>query len=193
MNKHDSGFEAQLARLAAYKAAHGDCNVPQRWAEDPQLGKWVSDQRNYKRKLDRDEINPRMTAERAARLTALGFAWDPPNTSGIPKVAGWEAQLARLAAYKAAHGDCSVPQRWAEDPRLARWVKKQREGKRKLDRGEPSEWMTAERAARLTALGFAWNPGHDPSSAPRRASSSSSPFAPAPTCRAVRIVGIALI
>jgi hypothetical protein len=33
-----AAWEAQLARLAAYKAEHGDCNVPQRWAEDPQLG-----------------------------------------------------------------------------------------------------------------------------------------------------------
>jgi hypothetical protein len=66
----------------------------------------------------------------------------------------WEAQLARLAVYKAAHGDCSVPQRWAEDPQLGRWVHKQQTFKRKLDRGEPSRGMTVERAAKLEALGF---------------------------------------
>jgi hypothetical protein len=70
-----------------------------------------------------------MTAERAARLTALGCAWGPNE-------AEWEAQLARLAAYKAEHGDCSVPRRWAEDPRLGNWVSKQRRLKPKLDRGE---------------------------------------------------------
>ena len=64
----------------------------------------------------------------------------------------WEAQLARLAAYKAAHGDCSVPGGWADDRRLAGWVQNQREGKRKLDHGEPSPGITAERVARLTAL-----------------------------------------
>jgi hypothetical protein len=96
-----------------------------------------------------------MTVERAARLTALGFAWE--GTKAHTNEAKWEAQLARLVAYKAAHGDCSVPKGWAEDPRLGTWVKMQRQRKRKLDRGEPSEGMTAERAARLTALGFAWN------------------------------------
>ena len=35
-------------------------------------------------------------------LMALGFVWAPHK-------AAWEVQLARLAAYKAAHGDCSVP------------------------------------------------------------------------------------
>jgi hypothetical protein len=62
----------------------------------------------------------------------------------------------QLAAYKAAHGDCNVTRGWAEDPRLGRWVMTQRRGKRKLDRGESSDGMTAERAARLTSLGFAW-------------------------------------
>jgi hypothetical protein len=29
---------------------------------------------------------------------------------------GWEAQFARLVAYKEVHGDCHVPHLWAEDP-----------------------------------------------------------------------------
>ena len=59
-------------------------------------------------------------------------------------------------AYKAVHGDCNVRQGWVEGPWLGEWVSKQRMRKRKLDRGEPSEGMTAARAARLTALGFVW-------------------------------------
>jgi hypothetical protein len=143
---HEAAWEAQLARLAAYKAAHGDCDVPKRWAKDPGLGYWANHQRWYKQQLDRGEPSAGMTAERAARLTALGFVWNQ-----------WEGQLAQLAAYKVAHGNCNVPQGWREDPSLASWVNTQRRYKRKLDRGEPSEGMTAERAARLTALGFAWN------------------------------------
>jgi hypothetical protein len=93
-----------------------------------------------------------MTAERVARLTALGFEWESFD-------AKWEAQLAWLAAYKAAHGDCKVPKDWAEDPRLGSWVNTQRKLKRRLDRGEHGKGMTVERAVRLTALGFAWNEG----------------------------------
>ena len=124
--------------------------MPQGWAEDPRLGDWVNNQRAYKRKLDRGESSEGMTAERAAKLETLHFAWDSFE-------AAWDAQLARLAAYKAAHGDCSVPRGWAEDPRLANWVGNQRRLKRKLDRGEPSEGMTAARAARLTSLGLNWD------------------------------------
>ena len=46
---------------------------------------------------------------------------------------------------------------WAEDPKLGRWVDTQRKFKRQLDRGEPSEGMTAARAVKLDALGFRWN------------------------------------
>jgi hypothetical protein len=51
---------------------------------------------------------------------------DLDTTHPRPHEAAWEAQLARLAAYKAAHGDCSVPSLLAEDPRLGTWVNKQR-------------------------------------------------------------------
>jgi hypothetical protein len=162
-NRDDARWEAQLARLAAYKAAHGDCSVPKGWAEDRPLGAWVMNQRVGKRKLDRGVPSHGMRAERAARLTALGFVWDQHEAER-------EAQLARLVAYQAAHGHCNVPRHWAEDPRLARWVGTQRELKRKLDRGEPSEGMTAERAARLTALGLVWRP-----SMKRRRSGGAAP------------------
>ena len=144
-------WEAQLAKLAAYKAAHGDCHVPKGWAEDPRLSRWVSNQRKSKKALDRGEPSLRMTAARAARLEALGLTWETLDAT-------WKQKLARLAAYKKVDGDCNVPHRWAEDPSLGKWVHNQRQGKKALDRGKPSPGMTAARAARLDALGFEWNP-----------------------------------
>jgi hypothetical protein len=37
-------------------------------------------------------------------------------------VVQWEVQLARLADYKVAHGNCNVPWGWADDPKLASWI-----------------------------------------------------------------------
>jgi hypothetical protein len=145
----EAAWEEKLERLAAYKQEHGDCSVPRGWAEDPPLGRWVGHQRTNKKALDRGDPSQGMTAARAAKLEALGFAYDTPD-------AAWEEKLARLAAYKQEHGDCSVPRGWAEDPQLGRWVDNQRARKKALDRGEPSPGMTAARAAKLEALGFAW-------------------------------------
>jgi hypothetical protein len=154
--RSDAGWEAQLAKLKAYKGKHDNCNVPARWAEDPQLGRWVCAQRECKKALDRGDPSHRMTAARAAKLVALGCGWELPRSGGGPSDgAGWEAQLAKLKAYKQRHGDCNVPQGW-EDPRLGKWVVNQRQYKKVLDRGEPSHGMTSARAVKLDALGFAW-------------------------------------
>jgi hypothetical protein len=173
-SRDDAGWAAQLAKLKAYKRRHGDCGVPQSWSADPRLGRWVSNQRQYKKAMDRGESGPGktgMTAARVSKLDALGFAWWLPaaeigdrrnqrNRRGHD--AGWERWLVKLKAYKREHGDCNVPSRWGNDPRLGRWVSKQRTGKSSLDRGEPSVGMTAARAAKLDTLGFAWSLGTRP-------------------------------
>jgi hypothetical protein len=69
----------------------------------------------------------------------------------------WEEKLARQVAYKETHGDCNVPYSWAEDPTLGKWVNNQWARKKALDRGKPSDGMTAVWATWLEALGFAWD------------------------------------
>ena len=56
-----------LAELTRYKERFGNCAVPAKWSENPQLGAWVSKQR-----LRAETLSP----ARKARLDALGFAWD---------------------------------------------------------------------------------------------------------------------
>ena len=146
----EAGWEAKRARLAAFKAEHGHCRVPRSHLADPTLASWVHDQRQRKRKL---EPNPQTSAERVAKLNALGFEWSPPSTDE----AGWEAMLAKLATSKAEHGHCWVPAKHAADPKLARWVKFQRQCKKGLDAGDPNPNITAGRVGKLDALGFEWD------------------------------------
>jgi hypothetical protein len=167
-HRDDAGWDAQLAKVEVYKRKHGDCNVPQGWAEDPRLSRWVGTQRKFKKALDRGEPGDGMTAARAAKLDALGFAWvlsaaalRKQITEGVRGDAGWEGWLAKLKAYKRNHGDCNVPQGWAEDPPLGQWVNRQRAGRKALDRGEPSKGMTAARMAKLDALVFNWAPSRE--------------------------------
>jgi hypothetical protein len=47
--------------------------VPQRWAEDPALGRWVKKLRGLKKKLDGGELQSSAMKERASKLDALGF------------------------------------------------------------------------------------------------------------------------
>ena len=99
-----------------------------------------------------------MTAARVAQLDKLGFAWKL-SAGAVRDGAGCETQLVKLRNYKRRHGDCNVPARWAEDPRLGNWVSNQRSRKKKLDRGDSSlgmtvPWMGGEATrARLQLVG----------------------------------------
>ena len=106
--------------------------------------------------FDRRIKRPAKALDKARGAAKPGPSLLKPEAAAAATTAGWEAQLAKLKAYKRRHGDCGVPTKRAEDPRLGSWVSEQRRGKKRLDRGEPSRRITAERAAKLTALGFAW-------------------------------------
>ena len=133
---------------------------------------YVENPYDYKKCQWRITARPRISTQaRVARLEALGFGWVTGRRrvggAALPNEAAWEGRFAQLAAYKAAYGDCNVPQKWAEDQPLGSWVMSQRARKRKLDRGESGEGMTATRVARLDALGFIWEASsHRPRSDP---------------------------
>ena len=66
-------WEESRARLEAYRDAHGgDCNVPGRWKDDPQLGNWVTRQKVQWRKYEADPATSRLSAERVAALWLMG-------------------------------------------------------------------------------------------------------------------------
>lgn len=145
-------WEARFAELEAYKARFGHSRVPDRWAENPALAGWASRQRYLRRA-------GKLSTVRIGQLDALGFMWiAPPVTAKPPakqKIAGarasrWSDQIAQLAAYKEQHGNCRVPDRWPENPTLARWVTNRRQARR-------AGKLSAERIAQLDALGFVWS------------------------------------
>jgi superfamily II DNA or RNA helicase len=130
-------WEQNFAALVAYKTEHGNCNVPQNWAEPPRLGVWCNTQRHlYKSK--------RLPPDRIDRLEKLGFVWDLSTDA-------WEKLFAELVAYKNAHGDCSVPLRYKENPQLGLWCGNQRAKHRRGD-------LSSNRTSRLEQLDFVWDP-----------------------------------
>ena len=62
----DKTWDVMFDRLMNYKNQHGNCEVPQKYMGDPQLGRWVRKQRQKRDK---------MSEERKARLEEIGFQW----------------------------------------------------------------------------------------------------------------------
>ena len=61
-----------FGELILYKEEYGDCNVPQAYSENLQLGKWGNRQRALYKQGN-------LKGERVSRLEEIGFVWDAKN------------------------------------------------------------------------------------------------------------------
>jgi len=127
----------QFAALQAYKKREGHCNVPEDYEKDSELGMWIHNQRAYCR---RGKLPP----ERFAKLIALGFDWDPYETS-------WQQMFGELKAFKTREGHCNVPARYKRNPQLGAWVYAQGGLFRKGA-------LPASKLYELRSIGFEWEP-----------------------------------
>ncbi|HEY5234430.1 MAG TPA: Helicase associated domain protein, partial [Verrucomicrobiae bacterium] len=148
-NKED--WETRFEQLKDYKQRFGNCSVPVKWAENPRLGAWVSQQRHFQKA-------GKLSAEKERLLTEIGFARALQQTTAHGVNRAWNDWFNELVQYKAKHGDCKVPTRGNENPRLGVWVSNQRQLK-KYGKLEP------ERARMLSEIGFVWNLHPNPASA----------------------------
>ena len=132
-------------QLLQFRQQRGDCNVPGRWKENPQLANWVTVQRRAKR-LGRKTI----TQEQIRKLDEIGFVWDHDRSKLT-----WDEMFSFLQEYKRRHGDCKVLARWPDNPKLASWVSNQRSAKK-------ASKLSEEKMQRLTEMGFQWVIRKDP-------------------------------
>ncbi|MFH2120305.1 MAG: Helicase associated domain protein [Pseudomonadota bacterium] len=131
-----ASWESMYEKLLEFKKKNGHCNVPDRWPEDLQLGKWVGKQRTKRN-------SGLLSTERIVRLNKIGFIWDLLASN-------WEEMFEYLLEFKQKNGHCNVPSRWPENSKLSRWVSTQREF---WKNGKLSE----NRINRLEEAGFEWN------------------------------------
>jgi hypothetical protein len=128
-------WEKMFSALVDYKSVHGDCRVPQKYPEKPELGRWVSVQR-------RDYKANTISDDRKKRLEEIGFVWNAQD------IDYWGQMFSALLIYKERYGDCNVPRSYS-DQKLARWVSQQRIKRTGLD---------STKRKRLEDIGFVWEP-----------------------------------
>ena len=130
-------WESNFNTLKAYRDRYGDCRVSNPSINHKKLRTWVSVQR-------RAYTKGKLSADRATRIESLGFDWDPYTTD-------WERMFYALKAYKNDHGDFRLSRQSKRHKELALWIGVQR---RAYTKGK----LSADRTARLEALGFEWDP-----------------------------------
>ena len=150
----ETKWSDRFKELEDYKAKHGNCCVPKRYEENPQLGEWVSKQRVYYTQNQAGQKTP-LTEERIKQLDSIGFTWviDRFNTPQLQEQ--WSDRFQELKDYKAQHGHCCVPFNYKENPQLGSWVSRQRKLYTELQVGKKNE-LTEERIKQLDNIGFTW-------------------------------------
>jgi hypothetical protein len=127
--QREEGFEHLQAFVKEYK----HCRVPAQYksSDGYELGDWVD-------RLKQSSVSP----EHKARLDALDFDWRARHDMA------WEDGLEHLRAFVNEHKHCQVPHQYKSPDgyNLGNWVSNKRR------RGP----VSAERKARLDALGFDW-------------------------------------
>jgi len=138
LRKNIAPWEEMYQRLVVFKKEHKHTQVPQKYKEIPQLGRWVNTQRVAYR-------DKNMTEERKHLLDSIGFVWELSRTNK----AQWEEMYQRLVVFKKEHKHTQVPTKYKEDPQLGEWVSTQRAVHR-------NKKMTEERRHLLDSVGFVW-------------------------------------
>jgi superfamily II DNA or RNA helicase len=136
-NLHETAWGEMFAALQDFSRTHGHCNVPSSYPENQTLAFWVTSQRYHRDSLSSDRLK---------RLTTIGFIWDAQDEA-------WKQRFDELTEFRRIHGHCSVPQRYADNPELARWVSQQR-----LKRDE----LPQDRIHQLEEIGFDIKPQRKP-------------------------------
>jgi len=137
--------------LVRFKTINGHCKVPQRYPENPGLGRWVMTQRLQYKYMKQGKPTM-MSQERFQALDKLGFTWDMIGTNGI----AWMRRYEELKDFHAREGHCRVPRTYFDNPRLGSWVNFQRSQYKYMQQGKPSQ-MKQERVDLLNKIGFTWN------------------------------------
>jgi len=133
----ESDWCEMCRRLAAYRAEHGDAQVPKKLKTDPELGGWVA----AVRRSGPDVLS---SSERAAAEVA-GFEWVSARKCG----SSFMKQLRDLVDFHSEHGHCKVERLHEPSHDLVRWCEAQRGARQK-------GLLSEERVDYLKAIGFDW-------------------------------------
>lgn len=68
----------------------------------------------------------------------------------------WHERYQELIRYRGEHGHCNVPYKWAQNPALAQWVKRQRHQYKLKHMGKHSN-LSDDREDLLRRIGFVWD------------------------------------
>mmetsp|Transcript_7585 Transcript_7585/g.11050 ORF Transcript_7585/g.11050 Transcript_7585/m.11050 type:complete len:402 (+) Transcript_7585:2-1207(+) len=157
-SEDDIEWNVRVAELEVYKAAHGDCLVPENH-KNRDLASFVEKQREEHKKW-KEGLRSSMTKKKASKLTALKFEWVRPASASIVKgkldpEQQWQMRWQELKQYKEVYGNCLVPKNFKANRALGAWVARQRTQYWRMKEKKPTT-ITKAQVRKLKQLQFAF-------------------------------------
>mmetsp|Transcript_32125 Transcript_32125/g.75538 ORF Transcript_32125/g.75538 Transcript_32125/m.75538 type:complete len:259 (+) Transcript_32125:1467-2243(+) len=143
-------WEIMFRQLRHYRIVHGDCQVPQKYAASPKLGKWLHNQKtlyNNVKTGKKRKIQP----EKVAKLDSLGLHWGKK----YPAPPSWDEMYESLKEYQQRMENCNVPFHPTTPTVLARWAAYQRTEYKRFSKGKDS-LLTLDQIGQLETIGMNW-------------------------------------
>eukprot|EP00551_Chaetoceros_affinis_P014700 CAMPEP_0203693722 /NCGR_PEP_ID=MMETSP0091-20130426/5622_1 /ASSEMBLY_ACC=CAM_ASM_001089 /TAXON_ID=426623 /ORGANISM="Chaetoceros affinis, Strain CCMP159" /LENGTH=162 /DNA_ID=CAMNT_0050564875 /DNA_START=183 /DNA_END=671 /DNA_ORIENTATION=+ len=140
---HEDLWNQLYDELKDYKAYNGDCMVPKNYKSNPQLARWVDNQRAQYKQWKKGKIT-NMTEDRISRLEEIDFVWNVPEFK-------WNVRFEELEQFVKINGHCNVPKK-GRSP-LYSWCMRQKHEYQKMADGEKST-LTESRMKRLIGIGL---------------------------------------
>lgn len=132
-----SKWQKMFEALKEFIAENGHSIVPMVYDQCPELSTWI-------RNLRKDCRKGVVSKDKVEQLASIGFTFEVLDRM-------WFEKVEELRAFRSTYGHCRVPNRWPQNPSLARWVHLQRQ--RRKDNSLP-----ANRVALLDTMEFEWAP-----------------------------------
>mmetsp|Transcript_24642 Transcript_24642/g.47203 ORF Transcript_24642/g.47203 Transcript_24642/m.47203 type:complete len:491 (+) Transcript_24642:109-1581(+) len=138
-------FTRNYKALVEYSNKYGDCDVPEKYDEDRELGTWA--------KAQRDTYSDGMLPnKRIKSLNQIGFNFYHGRKSEKTKATDpWQRRIAELQAYKEKTGNTQVPRKFTLNLGLGDFVYNQKMAYK-------DDNLPADKIKCLDEMGFDWKP-----------------------------------
>ena len=155
-SKNDQKWMEMFEALKVYKQQHGDCLVPNYYANHEKLGIWVKTQRYQYRLLNEGKRKAKISNERVNMLNNIGFVWDVYKIIGEENRKSWDKNLQMVKMFRVQNSHCKIPSKYPPHPNLSSWLARQRAHYRLREAGLQSSMtaLQAKQFERVVLLGI---------------------------------------
>ncbi|OEU10988.1 hypothetical protein FRACYDRAFT_193234 [Fragilariopsis cylindrus CCMP1102] len=144
-------WNIKYKQLLQYRMVNGDCRVPGGYKQNPQLGRWVMNQRQSYNNVQTGKKggSGKISQERIEKLDSIGFFWGVKYSTGTER--SFKEYISELQKYKNTIGNFDVH----PNHELGKWISRLRAEYKMLKKGRPA-LITLDQIQELKEIGFRW-------------------------------------